>query len=75
MEDPENLRAIVIEAKRSKSEKEMEADCAVALAQIDREEYAKGSLDGYETILLYGAAFFKKKCRIQSVFYRTKNEQ
>lgn len=65
VENPEHRRAMVIEIKRSKTEKQMEADYDEALLQISREKYAEGLLDGYETILKYGAAFFKKKCRIK----------
>lgn len=65
VKDRRNRRAIIIEAKRSKTEKGMEKDCVRALDQMERMQYAGGILKGFETVLCYGAAFFEKKCLIK----------
>ena len=57
--DKKNRRAMVIEAKRSNAEAQMEQDCDAALRQIEEKQYAEG-LYGYRTILRYGVAFYKK---------------
>lgn len=59
-------RAITMEVKRSKQEKDMEQDCREALEQIERRQYDKTRLKGYRTILKYGAAFFEKQCLIKT---------
>ncbi len=65
VKDRRNRRAILIEAKRSKSEAAMDQDCQEAVTQIEDRQYAEGlRAKGYETIYCYGAAFFEKKCRI-----------
>lgn len=65
LKDRTNRRAIIIEVKRSKTEKRMPKDCEAALEQIDREKYTVNLLKGYKTILCYGAAFFEKSCIIK----------
>ena len=60
LRDHRNRRALVIEAKRSSSEKSMPRDCEVALAQIASKGYDKG-LRGYRQIMRYGVAFFEKQ--------------
>lgn len=66
LKDDDHRRAIIIEAKRSGCESDMESDCGEAIGQIIRRKYADG-LYGYEQILCYGIAFFQKrastKCR------------
>ena len=57
--DKKNRRAMIIEAKRSATEAQMEQDCDAALAQIEEKRYAEG-LYGYRTILRYGVAFYRK---------------
>lgn len=63
--DRKNRRAIVIEAKHSKSEKLMEHDCDVAIEQIRKKKYKKGIERGYRQVIAYGIAFFEKECRIK----------
>lgn len=60
-------KVIIIEAKHSHSEAEMEKDCCKALQQIDLKKYASKYLNGYKTVQCYGAAFFQKKCLIRKV--------
>lgn len=58
---------IVIEIKYSESPN-MEDACTKALAQIETRSYAGRLLDdGMETIIKYGIACHKKKCRVQMV--------
>ena len=57
--DKKNRRAIIIEAKRSGKEADMEKDCEDALHQIEAKKYVEG-LKGYKTILCYGISFFQK---------------
>lgn len=61
--DRENRRVLIIEAKRSKKEDDMPADCLNALKQIDEKEYAV-NFSGYNYILKYGIAFFQKKAMV-----------
>ena len=63
MKDKKNRRAIIIEAKHSKKEADMEKDCKEALEQIITEKYAEG-LKGYEQIVCYGAAFYQKQVKV-----------
>lgn len=66
LKDEDCRRAIIIEAKRSGRESDLESDCDEALDQIIRRKYAQG-LYGYGQILCYGIAFYQKqamtKCR------------
>ncbi len=67
VKDRKNRIAILVEAKHSKSEERMEADCREALQQIDLKQYAKKFLKGYKKVLCYGAAFYEKECLIKKV--------
>ncbi len=64
LKDKDNRRAIVIGAKKSQKEADMDADCDEALRQIVGQKYAEG-LYGYEQIFCYGIAFFQKKARVK----------
>ena len=63
--DVDNRRAMIIEAKRSTSQAEMEKDCDKALQQIADKEYAKLLDAGYETVRCYGISFFRKTALIK----------
>jgi len=65
--DEDNRRAMIIETKKSDSAAEMENDCRKALEQIVDEEYARNLDEGYETVLCYGIAFFKKTALIRKL--------
>lgn len=60
-------RAIVIEAKWSgKGGGSLEKECAKALKQMEEKQYRKNlRLEGYKTVLCYGAAFRGKTCLIK----------
>ncbi|XME04377.1 AAA family ATPase [Lachnospiraceae bacterium C1.1] len=65
LKDKKNRRAIIIEAKKSDKEADMEKDCEEAVQQIIKEKYAEG-LNGYENIVCYGAAFLKSRLNLSS---------
>ena len=65
IKDRKNRRAIIIEAKKSDRESDMDKDCDKAIRQIIDGKYAEGIDDGYEKILCYGIAFFKKHARVK----------
>lgn len=67
LKDVDNRRAMIIEAKRSSSQTEMEKDCDRALRQIADEEYAKQLDSGYETVRCYGISFFRKTALIKKM--------
>lgn len=83
VKDRRNRRAIIIEVKRSKGEKQMENDCRKALAQMEKRQYtwqdarhlAEEVLKGYEKVLCYGVAFFEKQCLIKSEEIPFQNEK
>ena len=64
LKDEDNRRAIIIEAKKSKKEADLDKDCDEAIDQIITEKYAEG-LYGYKQILYYGVAFFKKQAKVK----------
>lgn len=56
---------IIMELKLAASYKNMDVKCNEALAQIELKRYKDDLIrDGYEHVLCYGVAFFKKNCRI-----------
>ncbi len=57
--DKKNRRAAVFEIKRTESSDSMRNIAEEALLQIREKEYGK-DLEGYRTILFYGAAFCRK---------------
>ena len=63
--DQKNRRAIIIEAKRSEKESQLETDCSKTVSQITAMKYADG-LYGYEQILCYGIAFFQKRAMVKT---------
>ena len=64
LKDRRNRRAIIIEAKKSDKESDMDKDCDKAIKQIIDEKYAEG-ISGYEQILCYGVAFYQKQARVK----------
>lgn len=64
LKDKRNRRVIIIEAKRSKKESDMEKDCNEAIGQIITEKYAEG-LYGYTQIFCYGISFFQKQAKVK----------
>ena len=66
LKDRRNRRAIIIEAKKSDKETDLDKDCDKAIKQIIDEKYAEG-ISGYEQILCYGVAFYQKQAKIKLV--------
>lgn len=64
LKDEDNRRAIIIEAKKSHKESDMDKDCNEAINQILTGKYAEG-LYGYVQILCYGMAFFQKQAKVK----------
>ena len=56
---------IVMELKWSDDEKSLDQNCRDALEQINTRQYTQALRnDGYQKILKYGIAFYRKKCRV-----------
>lgn len=66
LKDDDNRRAMIIEAKRSMKEEDMDQDCDAAVSQIVNKKYADG-LCGYTRIRCYGIAFFQKHARVKQM--------
>ena len=64
LKDENNRRSIIIEAKKSEREADLDIDCDEAIDQIITEKYSEG-LYGYEQILCYGVAFFQKQAKVK----------
>lgn len=62
--DKRNRRAIIIEAKKSEKEADLDKDCEKAIEQITNKRYGEG-LRGYHEILCYGVAFFQKQAKVK----------
>ena len=66
VKDRRNRRAVVMEAKRTYYEDQMENACEEALSQIREKQYAeKVERDGYKKAGRLGIAFFQKKCLVK----------
>ena len=66
LKDKKNRRAMIIEAKRSVRESDMEEDCKTAIKQIAEMKYADGLCDyGYTQVRCYGVAFFRKRALVR----------
>ena len=63
--DSINGRVAIFEAKYTKILNNLEAECDMALQQIDDRMYAKEYEDDYDQILCYGISFFKKRCMVK----------
>ena len=60
-------KAVIIEIKGAGSWKELEKKCTEALKQIEEKDYeAELRREGYQNIMKYGVAFYKKECMVKS---------
>lgn len=69
VKEQERRRAIVIKVKWSgKDDSDLEKECAEAIRQIEKKQYMKNLLlEGYTTVLCYGAAFKGKRIQFLNV--------
>ncbi len=75
VEDPEAGIGIVIELKYREDGK-LEEGCREALEQIDTRRYQdRLEEDGIETVLKYGIACCKKRCKVQVAILRTERSE
>ena len=59
-------KAVIIEIKISKTYQGMEEKCDEALRQIEEQKYEEALREeGYQDILKYGVAFYKKECMVK----------
>ena len=65
IKDKAHRRIMILETKFAKSKEGLPKKCDEALDQIERDEYCKGVPDGYESIMCYGVAFWKKRCMVK----------
>lgn len=65
--DRRNRRAMIFEVKKADSAARMGAACDEALKQIVDKGYAKTIEPGYEKIISYGIAFFRKSVMIKKL--------
>ena len=65
LKDDDNRRALIIEAKKSKSKEQMDRDCDEALKQIVDNQYVKG-LEDYD-VSCYGIAFYQKSAMVKKL--------
>ena len=63
--DAEGNQVAIFEAKYSRAQTAMPADCAAALQQIEDRQYAREFEEDYDSIRCYGIAFYKKRCLVQ----------
>ena len=60
-------KAVIIEIKVAGSWKELKKKCTEALKQIEEKDYeAELRREGYQNIMKYGVAFYKKECMVKS---------
>ena len=60
-------KAIIIEIKVSKTYQGLEEKCVEALEQIEKQDYAAAlRQEGYQDILKYGVAFYRKECMVKA---------
>lgn len=65
VKDHANRRILLLEFKRSKSEKDLESDCDEAIAQIAKNGYVKTMPEGYKHQIVYGMAFYGKQAMVK----------
>ena len=59
-------KAVIIEIKVAKTYQGLEEKCSEALRQIEDQKYeAALRQEGYQKILKYGVAFYKKECMVK----------
>ena len=64
--DPLNERAAIIEVKRARAAAELPELTEAAIHQIREKEYAAPLIGLYEEIILWGMAFYEKRCSVRA---------
>ncbi len=64
LRDTDNGRAIIIEAKESDKESDMDKDADEAINWLIKEKYAEG-IKNYKHILCYRISFFQKQAKVK----------
>ena len=60
-------KAVIIEIKVSKTYQGLEEKCNEALGQIEDQKYEEAlRQEGYQNILKYGVAFYRKECMVKA---------
>ena len=66
--DPSKKRCIILELKHVEKENDLETAADNATEQIIVNKYdSRVIAEGYETILRFGIAFWKKRCMIKNI--------
>lgn len=61
-------KAVIIEIKTAKTYQQLEEKCREALRQIEDHKYEEIlKQEGYQDILKYGIAFYKKECMVNQI--------
>ena len=68
VKDRRNRRAMILEVKKADDAARMDAACDEALKQIADKGYAGTIEPGYEKVLCYGIAFFRKSAMIKKLY-------
>ncbi|MBQ9009138.1 MAG: AAA family ATPase [Clostridia bacterium] len=63
-----NKRGMILEAKKSDREEDMERDALEGKQQIIDKEYRKG-FSGYDSVICYGISFFQKKALVKKLTF------
>ena len=62
-------KAVILEIKVARTYQELEKKCDEALRQIEEQKYEEGlRQEGYQDILKYGVAFYRKECMVKAEF-------
>ena len=61
-------RGMILEAKKSKTEKDMQKDALDGKQQIVDKEYLRG-FPGFESVMCYGVSFFEKKALVKKLTF------
>lgn len=67
VKDRRNRRVLLLEFKRSATEKDLDWDCDEAIAQIKAMGYNRLMPEGYEEQKIYGIAFHAKTAKIKQM--------
>ena len=69
-------KAVILEIKVARSYQELEKKCEEALRQIEEQKYEEGlRREGYQDILKYGVAFYRKECMAKAAQQKPLREE